>query len=143
MSADAANAVTNWTPWIAVASAVGGGLIVAVANHFFTKQRDLENEKRKIRIQYLIEAYRRLEAGIFRRENDEHGKAVFEAALADIYLLGSLEQIQAIKEFNESATQIDVVNNLKIALKIIRDDLRHDLNLPKIESEVPFIRFKG
>lgn len=73
--------------------------IVAVvgwfAAHQFNVHRDRQNKHRDLRIQFLLEAYRRLESVANREEKTEDQMLAFEPAVADIQLLGSPEQIIA------------------------------------------------
>lgn len=62
-------------------------LIVAVvggwAGHYLSMRRDLTSERRKLRVSYLLEAYRRLE-GASNRELAGPVLTDLESALADI-----------------------------------------------------------
>ena len=60
--------------------------------HRFNVYRDRRNKSHDMIIQYLLEAYRRLEAAA-NREKVEEQAAAFESAIADIQLLGSIQQI--------------------------------------------------
>ena len=130
MSADAADSVMNWTPWISAASAVGGGLIVAVLNHFFTQQRDGKNEKRKIRIQYLIEAYRRLLAAYNRSQIPDGMKLDFETAICDIHLFGNKKQIFILNNFFEKyKNNGPYFDDYYLLLEDLRKNLRVELGV--------------
>lgn len=67
--------------------------IVAVVGwfmaHQFNSYRDRVNKRRELRIQYLLEAYRRLESAANRPNKTEKQALDFESAVADIQLLGT------------------------------------------------------
>jgi hypothetical protein len=103
------------------------------AGHQFNVYRDRINKRRDLRIQYLLEAYRRLESVANRRNKTEAQALAFESAVADIQLLGTPEQIEATVKYlcqhaSEGGAQIDEV------LALLRHDLREEL---KLSSEVP------
>ena len=64
--------------------------------YWTTVRRDRLSKKRDLRIQYLIDAYRRLESVANRTEAVMEG---LEIAVADIQLFGSLEQVRLAREF--------------------------------------------
>jgi len=72
-------------------------IIVAVIGwiiaHYFTSKRDFANKKREIRINYLAEAYRKLERGAMPLSK-KYNPGDFESAIADIQLFGNPEQVK-------------------------------------------------
>ena len=142
MSAETANSVTSFSLWIPLASAVVGGLVVAFFNHFFTKRRDFENEKRKIRIQYLIEAYRRLENFVDKQNQSEQIEGEFESAVADIQLLGTKTQVDVTLNLLRGLLQ-GGNTNLDVVLRELRDELRKALGLEEISEPVLVFRFRS
>jgi len=66
--------------------------------HHFSSRRDLANERRKLRVSYLLDAYRRLESASNRTNMTSH-RANFESAVADIQLLGSPRQVALARQF--------------------------------------------
>ena len=138
MSAETANSVTSFSLWIPLASAVVGGLVVAVFNHFFTKRRESDNEKRKVRVGYLLDAYRRLEAAANREISNDELKTAFESAVADIQLLGTKQQIETALGY--IADHVDGNDaDINILLELLRDDLRQELGLRKSNLNISFI----
>jgi hypothetical protein len=72
--------------------------------HGLSARRDLANDRRKLRITYLLEAYRRLEAGS-NRSNPEPSRLQLESAIADVQLLGSSTQVTMAREFARKMAQ--------------------------------------
>jgi hypothetical protein len=71
---------------------LAGTIVVAVLagwfGHYLSARRDVANERRKLRISYLLEAYTKLEGASNRDDLKSHWSQ-FESAIADIQLLGS------------------------------------------------------
>ena len=105
--------------------------------HLLTSKRDIKNEQRKIRVQLLLDAYRKLE-NASNREKTPWGD--IESAIADIQLLGSLREATLAMEFatvmgNNKAASLDDL------LLELRNSLRSELELPPIPSnKVIFFR---
>ena len=110
------------------------------AAHQFNFYRDNKNKRRDIRIQYLLDAYRRLEAASNRPEADKESQDSFESALADIQLLGKKDQIEALmhflNEFNSGGTSINTL------LELLRTHLRKELDLKNNVPDIRIFRFE-
>ena len=106
-----------------------------------TKKRDQENKKRELRIEYLIDAWTKLEYASNRNINEIEFIEYIEKPLAAIQLFGTLNQINFAKKIAE-----EIANNgqtsLDSILESLRKDLRKELNLEKTNSEMKYIRFK-
>lgn len=108
------------------------------AAHQFNSYRDRQNKRRDLRVQFLLEAYRRLESAANRPHKTEEQALAFESAVADIQLLGSPEQVAATVRYlrehvSGEGAQIDEV------LRLLRNDLRKELGLSgKVENAVVF-----
>lgn len=106
--------------------------------HQFNVYRDRQNKRRELRIQFLLEAYRRLESAANREGKTEEQMLAFESAVADIQLLGTPEQVRVTVCYLEQhaaggSAQIDEV------LRILRRDLRKELGLNgEVENAVVF-----
>lgn len=106
--------------------------------HQFNAHRDRQNKRRELRIQFLLEAYRRLESAANREAKSEEQMLAFESAVADIQLLGSPEQVRAtVNYLQQHATaggaKIDEV------LRILRRNLRKELGLKgEVENAIVF-----
>ena len=108
------------------------------AGHYFSAKRDVANERRKLRISYLLEAYRKLE-GASNRDDMKAYWPNFESAIADIQLLGSAHQVALARQFsigmakNRTASLDDLIFDL-------RQSLRSELQLDPILESVVYLR---
>lgn len=123
---------------VSVLVALCGWIIV----HRLNGARDLVNKHRDLRLQYLIDAYRKLENGAGRDLTtcSAYAQGV-EEAIADIQLFGTQSQIDVLtrffaekKERGESSLN-NIINHL-------RDDLRRELDLPKLQGNVTWLRIE-
>ena len=110
------------------------------AAHQFNVYRDNKNKRRDIRIQYLLDAYRRLEGASNRPEADKETQDSFESAVADIQLLGKKDQIDSLMhflhEFNNGGTSINPL------LELLRAHLRDELGLKNDVQGIRIFRFE-
>ncbi|MGH6789087.1 MAG: hypothetical protein ACRECC_05335 [Pseudolabrys sp.] len=127
------NAVTQWFVTFLVA-ALGWW-----AGHYFSSRRDLTNERRKLRITYLLEAYRRLESAS-NRDNPSEVWPKMESAIADIQLLGSSYQVSLARQFSLSMAQ-DGTAPLDQLIFDLRQSLRAELQLEQINDSVVYLRY--
>ena len=114
-------------------------IVGAVLIHVATKRRDLENDRRRQRVEYLLSAYRALAGAVNR---DIHGRERGEAledALDLVVLLGTPEQIEmAIEAIHSFATTPVPADDL---LASLRTALRDELGLPADGlTEIPVLR---
>lgn len=110
-------------------------LIGIMIGHWLSRKRDFENVKREIRINYLIEAYRKLERGAVPQAKC-FNKGDFESAIADIQMLGNPDQVNIAYQFAIRASQGDG-SKLQELLENLRIELRKELSikntgLPKV-----------
>ena len=112
------------------------GLVGVYVGHFFTSRRDNLKRKKEMRIEYLIEAYRKLEKGAA-PESRGYSPGEFESAIADIQLLGSRDQVSLAFEFCEAASEGDG-SLLQKLLENIRAELRSELKID--EDGLPSVR---
>lgn len=108
--------------------------------HGLSARRDLANDRRKLRVTYLLEAYRRLEGGS-NRINQESYRAQIESAIADIQLLGSPEQVAMAREFAFTMAQ-DREASLDDLLFDLRRSLRDELQIEPVRESILFLRFE-
>lgn len=103
----------------------------------FDKYRDTENKKKDMRIDYLINAWRKLEYAAARDKYDviEH----LEKPVADIQLFGTKKQIELTMKLANSIINKEQ-DNLSELLTELRNDLRKELNLEKIKEEIKVLR---
>jgi hypothetical protein len=91
-------------------------------------RRDRANKRRDLRVQYLIEAYRRLATSTNRQETDTAYFASLDSALVDAQLFGSEGQIAAVQEFAKQLAEQREAQLDKL-LSSLRNDLRKELKL--------------
>jgi hypothetical protein len=112
-----------------------GGLIV----HFAARLRDVENVRRKQRIEYLFSAYQVLAQSAHRELVDDRAEA-FEDAISDVMLLGNDEQISLTRTLIRSFEQ-NRRASLDTLLLSLRTALRRELGLPRDALEaIPTLR---
>ena len=97
-------------------------------------RRDRAAKKRDLRIQYLIEAYRRLEDASNRIHPSRENEKALESAIADIQLFGSEEQVELAIAFaldlaGHRGASVDAL------LESLRSDLRKQLDLGVIPGK--------
>jgi hypothetical protein len=128
----------DWKLFIQLLVTAAVAVVGAWLAHRLSARRDFLNERRKLRIQYLLEAYRRLEAASNRPLNAETMKQ-FESATADIQLLGSPEQVRMARQF---ALQMaaDGTSSLDALISDLRNTLRNELALEPVSDSVVYIR---
>lgn len=116
---------------------VGLGWFVA---HRFNMARDRANKRHDMIVQYLLEAYRRLEKAANREDKTEEQAVAFESAVADIRLLGSLGQITETVNCLKAHVSGggDTIDNV---LSLLRDDLRKELGLSRVNHRLMIFRF--
>jgi hypothetical protein len=107
--------------------------------HALSARRDLANERRKLRVSYLIEAYRRLESGA-NSSDPKTKQSQLESAIADIQLLGSPSQVNMARHFAKSISE-NGESSLDELLYDLRNSLRTELQLECVDEKIVFLRF--
>lgn len=116
-----------------------------MAAHYFSSRRDVKNKRREIRSDYLIRAYRHLEAGACRGpiEASDYGND-FESAIADVQLFGTETQVRMAKELATAIAEHRKDASAGPLLLSLRDALRKELDLGVInEPPIHFRLSKG
>lgn len=127
----------NWTLFLQLAGTLAVALAGGWLGHYLSSRRDLTNERRRLRVSYLLEAYRRLET---RSNNADQDWKAIESAIADIQLLGSPTQVELARMFAvEMAEQGSAT--LDSLLYDLRASLRAELDLEAVSK--PVIYFRG
>jgi hypothetical protein len=121
---------------ITICLAVIGWLIA----HSFTAKRDLKNKQREILITHLINAYRILTNDVSHRELTDERNEKLENILADIQFFGSKEQVKLAKNLAVTVAEGGQFE-LDPLINSLRNDLRKELNLPKVEGNIKWLRF--
>jgi hypothetical protein len=112
------------------------------AAHALTSKRDVANERRKQRLAYLLEAYRKLESCAYPHDPTAIW-AAFESAIADIQLLGTPKQVELAQAVARAvADNPDQGASMNELLFDIRQSLRAELQLETIESRPVIVRFR-
>ncbi len=106
-------------------------------SHYLSVSKDQKAKQRDMRIQFLLEAYRRLEAAANRPESGKEEQDRFESALADIQLLGTKTQIEELMRFLEQWNSTEGNASINSLLELLRTHLREELGL---EKEIPGIK---
>ena len=111
--------------------------VVAVVSWFIGSslavRRDRANKRRDLRVQYLIDAYRRLATATERKETDAAYFADLDSALVDVQLFGSADQTAAAQRFAKQLAEYRAAE-LSELLASLRDDLRQELKLERVEG---------
>lgn len=119
--------------------------VVAIVGWYFAHRmsaaRDRANKKRDLRVQYLIDAYRRLEAACVRDDVMPY-KEDIEKSIADVQLFGTDRQINLVKQIIKGVEEASY-SDPRPLLANLRDDLRNELNLEREESMILHFRVSG
>nr|WP_294934309.1 hypothetical protein [uncultured Flavobacterium sp.] len=105
--------------------------------HWFAKRRDILNKQKELRINYLIEAWRKLEYAANRKDFDKI--EYLEKPIADIQLFGTKKQIELALELVTAIVE-NRSSNLTGLLEELRQNLRKELNLEKISTSIQIFR---
>jgi hypothetical protein len=102
-------------------------------------RRDRANKRRDLRLQFLIEAYRRLATATNRKETDAAYFSGLDSALVDVQLFGREDQIAAAQEFAKLLAERREAQLDKL-LSILRNDLRRELKLESVDGPIVVLR---
>lgn len=122
----------EWKYIIPIITAFAG----LIGGHFFAGRRESLKRKKEIRVEYLVNAYRKLEKGAIPTSND-YSAGEFESAVSDIQLFGSGEQVILVHRFCESSSKGDG-SLLQELLENIRKELRKEIGIKN--SNLPLVR---
>jgi hypothetical protein len=105
--------------------------------HRLSANRERDAKRREMRVQYLFNAWRKLENSSNRQDNTYANE--LESAIADIQLLGTNKQIILAQEFStEFATK--KIGDLDKLLDDLRTDLRKELRLDMTSTNIKHLR---
>jgi hypothetical protein len=107
--------------------------------HFLSAHRDLVNERRKLRVKYVLEAYRKLEPAANPIDAKSKWEQI-ESAIADIQLLGSPSQVKMASSFAKSIAG-DGSASVDELLLDLRRSLREELQLEADDQKLVYLRF--
>ncbi len=114
------------------------GVVGWYAAHRLAAARDRANKRRELRVQYLIEAYRRLEFASNRPITPSIAPDI-ERAIADIQLFGTARQVELARQFARGFAQ-DGTHPLDPLMSDIRHTLRAELSLEEIDPSITYLR---
>ena len=106
----------------------------------FFKRRDVENDRRKLRTEYLLEAYRRLQNASHRGGNEKAYYDDLESAISDIQLLGTPRQAMLAAKFAQDMAR-ERIAYLDDLLLDLRNSLRDELKLEPLSENSRVLRF--
>ncbi|MFC0696088.1 hypothetical protein [Paraburkholderia humisilvae] len=124
------------SPMLAALVAVVGWYVV----HRSNTARDHASKRHDLIVQYLLEAYRRLENAANREDKTEEQAVAFESAVADIQFLGSPDQITETVKYLKAHASVGggTIDNV---LSLLRNDLRKELGLSRVNHPLMIFRF--
>lgn len=113
---------------------VGGWIVV----YILAIRRNTRLKKKEVTIEFLIQAWKRLE----RASNRKDGKynTDIENAVADIQLLGTKRQIELAQQLAKEIAENRGGEALELLI-LLREDLRKELMLEETPIEFKFLRF--
>lgn len=121
---------------IPLLTSVVGGLVVALVNHFMTKRREHARKLEELRIEQLIDCWRKIERGALVPEyasqelRDEAYDGV-EEAIARISLLGTASEVKIAAGVTERLSRNDPSSIVEL-LNELRSSLRRELGLTRL-----------
>jgi hypothetical protein len=108
--------------------------------HALAMRRDRAAKGRDLRVQFLIEAYRRLESVSNRPFSKETARS-FESAIADIQLFGTPDQVRLAQEFAAGYAEKGK-HPIQPLLAELRNELRRELQLEVTAETLKALRIK-
>jgi hypothetical protein len=130
-------------PWLPLFGPIVAAVVAVLgwfAAHRLGVRKDMATRRRELRVEYLIEAYRRLE-GAAQRSDVERRKD-FESAVADIQLFGSGRQISLVHELVQAIAK-DGYATFNPLLELLRSELRHELGMRPDGTHIQIFRFSA
>ncbi len=106
--------------------------------YIFAIRQNTQIKKKEVTIEYLIQAWGKLEKASNR--NDNRYNTEIETAIADIQLFGTKRQIELAQQFAEEIARNKESSTLEL-LVLLREDLRKELKLERVPRKFKFLRF--
>jgi hypothetical protein len=132
---------------LSLASSVIGGLVVALANHWMTKRRELDKKLVDIRVEHLVSCWTKIErASVVNHDviaSDEKKQRYddLEAAVARIMLLGDSREIEAARSLAVELSKGAGASTNEL-LNALRDSLRRQFRLEPVAGMDVFFRMR-
>jgi hypothetical protein len=129
----------DWALFFQLVGTFGVAIVGGWLGHHLASRRDLANERRKLTVGYLLQAYRLLESASNQKDPDKSWPQI-ESAVADIQVLGSGEQVEMARAFalGMQATGTAALDPL---IHDLRRSLRAELSLAPVTSNIIYMRF--
>lgn len=115
-------------------------LIGWIVGYYFTTRKDINQKRRDISIDHLINAYRILTNDISHRKGTKENNIKLENILSDIQLFGSVEQVELARNLAETVASGGEFK-LDPLINSLRNDLRRMIGLKEIKGNVTWLRF--
>lgn len=106
--------------------------------YIFAIRQNTQIKKKEVTIEYLIQAWGKLEKASNRKDNRYNTE--IETAIADIQLFGTKRQIELAQQFAEEFARNKDSSTLDL-LVLLREDLRKELKLERVPKKFKFLRF--
>lgn len=106
--------------------------------YIFAIRQNTQIKKKEVTIEYLIQAWGKLEKASNRKDNRYNTE--IETAIADIQLFGTKRQIELAQQFAEEIARNKESSTLEL-LVLLREDLRKELKLERVPRKFKFLRF--
>lgn len=106
--------------------------------YIFAIRQNTQIKKKEVTIEYLIQAWGKLEKASNRKDNRYNTE--IETAIADIQLFGTKRQIELAQQFAEEIARNKESSTLEL-LVLLREDLRKELKLDRVPRKFKFLRF--
>lgn len=106
--------------------------------YIFALRKNTQIKKKEVTIEYLIQAWGKLEKASNRKDNRYNTE--IETAIADIQLFGTNRQIELAQQFAEEIARNEESSALDL-LVLLREDLRKELKLERVPRKFKFLRF--
>lgn len=119
------------------------GIIGILTTYYCIDKTNIKNKNREIKINYLIDTFRKAASAIHRDPMPAADKRKFEELVEDIQFLGTPLQIESISKFLEDYQKSNNQGDLEGLLNNIRVDIRKELMLDETKQKMRWFRFKN
>ena len=106
--------------------------------YIFAIRQNTQIKKKEVTIEYLIQAWGKLEKASNRKDNRYNTE--IETAIAFLQLFGTNRQIELAQQFAEEIARNKESSALDL-LVLLREDLRKELKLERVPKKFKFVRF--
>ena len=104
----------------------------------FSVEKDRANKRKDLRVNYLIDAWRKLEFAVNREDYDR--VEFLGKPIADIQLFGNSRQVALAQKFADDMAKNQEANLTELLLAL-REDLRNELKMSEVPNQIKHIRF--